>query len=429
MITEALPATGVEEEEAAILARQLLIQQEKSNFRHMVADTGWFGLAIPSIGAFLSLYAIRMNATAMDLGLLASLPAVALLVGSFFAQWWGRRHDNPIRAVMAPAFIMRLRLVVLALIPLLPETWWIPALIATMTLFAVPASVSNITFQVMTRQIIGDESFTQLVSRRMMILNLSVAGSTLILGVWLNRVSFPINYQIMFLVSFIMMLLSQWHISRLKLTRPRPAASPAERRGEDQPWRDSRFLRLVPLLGVLYTAYFSVVSVIPLRLVEGLGANETFVSAYSVLELIGAATMATMASRLLRRYGSRNIFVVGMAVTALSAIILAGAPVLVLALPAALLSGGAWATIDISQFSTYNLRLQNASRPSYTTAYTQAIAIAIFIGPLIGSTLANSGVSLPAVLLIGAALRLGAGWLMGQFGEPAPAREAAVAEN
>jgi len=40
------------------------------------------------------------------------------------------------------------------------------------------------------------------------------------------------------------------------------------------------------------------------------------------------------------------------------------------------------------------------------------LSLVSFIGPLIGSTMASQGVSLPIVLLVGAALRVAAGWAM-----------------
>jgi hypothetical protein len=43
---------------------------------------------------------------------------------------------------------------------------------------------------------------------------------------------------------------------------------------------------------------------------------------------------------------------------------------------------------------------------SYSGAYHQVMALALFVGPMIGSLLANGGVDLVSVILIGAALRL-----------------------
>jgi hypothetical protein len=51
---------------------------------------------------------------------------------------------------------------------------------------------------------------------------------------------------------------------------------------------------------------------------------------------------------------------------------------------------------------------------TYTTAYHQVIFAVMFMGPLVGSGLANAGVHLPMVLLVGAAARFTAGILSDQ---------------
>ena len=105
----------------------------------------------------------------------------------------------------------------------------------------------------------------------------------------------------------------------------------------------------------------------------------------------------------------------GMAITGLAAIILGLAPTLAFTLPAALINGGAWVAADISQFSYFNHKIAQARKTAFSNAYFQAISIAIFIGPLIGSTLASSGVPLTTVLFIGAGLRILSGWLMHSY--------------
>jgi hypothetical protein len=48
----------------------------------------------------------------------------------------------------------------------------------------------------------------------------------------------------------------------------------------------------------------------------------------------------------------------------------------------------------------------------YTTLFHQLIFIAAFIGPMVGSNLANAGISLMLVLMAGAGLRLLAGGII-----------------
>ena len=50
--------------------------------------------------------------------------------------------------------------------------------------------------------------------------------------------------------------------------------------------------------------------------------------------------------------------------------------------------------------------------PRYTNTYNQLVWIAAFIGPMVGSNLANIGVNLIVVMVIGAAMRIIAGMMI-----------------
>lgn len=402
------------------------IEVEKKNFNHFVGDIAWFGVAIPAIGSFLSIYALNLGANAFELGLLASAPSIFLLLSTFITNWWGRRHDTTYDALLWPSLIMRIRILALAFIPFLPPTWRVAGVIAVMSIFAIGSGLSNVFFMVFMQESISKPQFTRLISRRQMVMNLCLAGSTLLLGVWLEKVAFPVNYQVMFVVLFLATLVSLWHILQVRpLPLPDNAPQPTvltPKPGETavNPWQDAGYRTLVLMIGIVFIGYYASLPVIPLRLVNDLGATEGFISIYSFLELIGAATMAYFANRIVGRLGYRNMILTGMTITGLAMVILALAPSLTLTLPAALINGMAWVGTDISQFSFFSSRIADNNRRAFNNAYFQVVSISIFIAPLIGSTLASSGLSLTTVLLIGAGLRIAAGFLMSRYKDTTP---------
>ncbi len=410
--------------DAPVEETQALLKIEQANFRHLVWDIAWFGLAFPAVGSFLSIFAIQLGATPFELGLLSSLPSIFLLLASALSDGWRARYADSIKALLWPATGMRVRLLIFACLPFLPGGWQIPVLLAVAALAAVPQGISSIIFLVMMREAVTDQRFTALMSRRFLALNLGLGAGTLGLGLWLERAPFPANYQVMFVVAFGLTMVSLWHVQQIRVisATPLPAStSPASR-----PWRSPEFRRLASIVGAVFMAFFAIVPVIPLRLVHGLGASEGFVAIYGFLELTGGATMATVAHRLIDRVGLRHTLLLGMTGTGLAAVILALAPSLYLALPAALLSGACWTLTDISQFTFFSLNTPAESRARRTRAYFQAVSIAIFVGPLLGSTLADSGLSLGTVLLLGAGLRFLAGLLVrwGAAATPSPAAPA-----
>jgi len=404
---------------------QAVVQQEKRNIFHLVMDIAWFGLATPAMGSFLSVYFINLGATALHLGLLSALPAIFMLLGTFLTGPWSRRFPDNRRALVVPALIMRLRILLLAFVPLLPPEWRIPAALAMLALLASGSSVAGVVFLVLMQEAVTVRRFTHLLSQRQMAYNIGFALSTLALGVWLERVDFPLNYQVMFVVAFFLALVSMWHALQVRplpeeMETPAPVPLNTAPARQVNPWRTSHFRGLVGMIGLVLAAYYAILPVIPLRLVNDLGATEGFIAIFSLLELTGAATMAYFAHRFVERFGHQAMIRACMTVAGLTAAILAVAPSMVFTLPAALINGAAWVGIDVSQFSFFRKMIGSGNKTAYTNAYYQMLSLVSFIGPLIGSTMASQGVSLPIVLLVGAALRVAAGWAM-SFYRPADA--------
>ncbi len=95
--------------------------------------------------------------------------------------------------------------------------------------------------------------------------------------------------------------------------------------------------------------------------------------------------------------------------TALAALILATANHLPITLVAGAISGASWTAATIGLFglfidSTHDV--PNTEMTRYSTVYHQLIFVAAFIGPMIGSNLANIGIALPLVMLLGVTLRI-----------------------
>jgi hypothetical protein len=76
------------------------------------------------------------------------------------------------------------------------------------------------------------------------------------------------------------------------------------------------------------------------------------------------------------------------------------------------LTGFSWTIAVVGVFGFFMKRTPVEAMQRGTVLYQQVISLGLFVGPLIGSTLADLGINLVTVLLIGAALRLIAGWLV-----------------
>lgn len=398
--------------------------QADQNFRLLVLDILWFGLALPSVSRFLGLYTIKIDDSPTILGLQSSLPAIIALVTSGLALWWRRKFSTINRALLWPGLGYRLMYLLPAFTPFFPKAWQPIWLIASVSIPAIPQGISSVLFLVLLREAISTpRRLTTLTSRRSMTFNVSVGIATLLFGLWLEQVAFPHNYQIMFVAAFLLSLGSLICVQRtqvLAAEKPPSAAQPAVK-----PWRAPAFRRVAVVTMLTHIAASLLWPIVTLRLVEDLGADEGFMSLFSVAELAAAALAAAATDRLVRRMGSLNAITLGMMGTALAALCFALLPDKWLTLPAAALSGAAWTMASISIFGYFSENTPPDALTPYSTRWNQVVMISLFIGPMLGTQLASSiSLSFVAVLLIGAALRaLAGGWIL--FDSRVQARRAA----
>ena len=387
------------------MASPLDDRTEQANFRLLVADIAWFGLAFAATSRFLSVYAIRLDATPLQLGLLTGLPALMWLGSSALSSWWSHRYPNAIQAIRWPTLGMRLVFILPLFAPFLPAQFQVLWLILATTLTAIPQGISNVIFMDMFRKAVPNpDRMTALLARRSLFFNIVLAAAALGYGLWLEAGPFPINYMIMFALAFGAAYMSYRAVMRIRIPDEPRVESVAPR---VRPWSRPEFRQVAMAAFVIHLAFTSINAIIPLRLVQELNYNEGFMALFGLVELGAAALISLVAARAARAFGSQGLIAVGMVGTGLAAALLAFSSNPVLILIGAGISGAAWtlaAMIGLFRFFTERAPTGEGS-VQYAAAYNQSIGVALFAGPMIGSAMATSGISLVGVLLFGGVLR------------------------
>lgn len=369
----------------------------------MVMDIVWFGLAVPATARFLSVYAIRLDASAMLLGWLSALPAIVCLMSSSMVGRWRKKYPDTVRAQFWPGVGYRLVFLLPAFTPFFPREWQPYWLVLAVTLPAIPQGISSVLFLVLMREGIESSRITTLISRRSMSFNIAVAVGTLGFGFWLEEVAFPLNYQIMYVLAFGFSLLSLLNVSRMRVLRPEPIVESTT--PQVSAWRAPAFQRIAFMTVITHVSFFLIVPIIPLRLVDEMGADEAFMSVFALAELASAALTAAFTGKIVRQIGTRSTISLGMFGNGVAAILLAISPNLTFTLIGAGLSGATWTMAAISLFSFFNESTPPESITRYSTVYNQVMMLSVFVGPLLGSQLASTSLSLVTVIMIGAGLR------------------------
>ncbi|MBK8021921.1 MAG: MFS transporter [Chloroflexi bacterium] len=298
---------------------------EQWNSARLVRDIAWFGFASAATMRFLPYFALRLGATPLEVGLIASLPAVVLFLVNWLSDWWCRRYNSSLQAMILPSILHRLVFILPAFAPFFPVQWRPLWIIAAAMLPAVGQGISSTVFILVMREAVSREYLPTLMARRKLWMSIAIGVGTLVAGLVLEALPFPQNYQIVFMLASAGSLISLWHLVRIRVeSHEPPAPAPLVRMVVQQiSSRDTRSVVLVTLTA--FISFYFVVGVIPIHL-QSMGASEGFISIFGVVELLAAAASTLLTVRLLRRLGHRSLVAVSMVATAAAAVILGLAP-------------------------------------------------------------------------------------------------------
>lgn len=200
------------------------LQIQKRNFRYVQIDAIGVGLA-SAAGPFLPVFLALLKATDLQVGLLTTMPGItglflALIVGRFLQT---RRRIVP--------WFSAARLVVLScyaltgLVPFfVPEKYLVTAILIIWAFATIPQTMVAIAFSVVMNAVAGPQGRYALMSRRWSTLGLTTAITVAVAGQILDRIVFPLNYQVVFLGLSVGGLISYYFSSHIVLPDTEPPA-------------------------------------------------------------------------------------------------------------------------------------------------------------------------------------------------------------
>jgi MFS family permease len=187
------------------------------NQRSVIIDGIGVGI-VGGIATFLAVFLARLGASPLLVGLLTSMPAftgllLAIPVGRMLERQtdivpWYSRARVWVQATYA----------LTGLLPFFLPIGYVPtAVIVLWAIATIPQTIVNITFTVVMGAAAGPQRRQQLMSWRWSTLGAATAVSVAGAGWLLEQYSFPINYQIVFIVSFLGGMLSFFFSSRISI--------------------------------------------------------------------------------------------------------------------------------------------------------------------------------------------------------------------
>ena len=399
------------------------------NLRQLYWDVIWFGILAGSTIAFQAVYAARLGASGFQIGLLSAGPAIINLIFTLPSGRW-LEGKSFIKVSFRSAIWQRMGYVFLIALPWLfpsPEgqVW---GLIWTTLIMSVAGTVLAISFNAMFAEVLPTEWRAHAVGRRNILLAISITVATLLSGQILDRVVFPLNYQIVFLIGATGAMLSSFHIGRVRKTEPMlnpDTAKDVEASGLNTHPKRRSLLRWDLLSGpfgsfmLAYLAFYAFqyfpVPLFPLAYVDRLNMSDGMIGLGTAL-FYGAMMVASFRLNYFSsRYGHRKVLLVSSALFPIFPLFLGLARGPELFYLGCLLGGGINAMLSGAIINRLMDRVPADDRPAHMAIHNLALNVGILAGSLLGPVSANL-VGLQPALLIGAGLRLlaaGFFWLWG----------------
>jgi MFS family permease len=373
---------------------------------------------VNAVSPFMPVLIVRLGGSAFDVSLLTAIPAIgavllAIPVGQFLQ---GKRRIVPwysgARMIAHLSYALAAFVVLVA-----PPHLLVPALLLVWAIAAVPSTFGAVAFPIVMDGAAGPRGRYDLMSRRWAIMGLTTAITVALIGQLLDRLAFPMSYQIAFVGFSIAGLVSYRFTVRFRVPDhlPQPHVERGRRFGRvlemiETVRSEPAFLRysarqLVYVVGARFAA-----PLIPLYYVREVGATDAWIGIIATGQSLALLVGYYAWRRLSLARGRSLVLLVTLLIGALypAALSLVDELAVVAALTAvaAIFAAG----IDMSLFDELMRRIPRSHGVTFTSIDTTLVNGASIIAPLFGATLAvtlgiETALKVASVIaLLGAAL-------------------------
>jgi Na+/melibiose symporter-like transporter len=384
---------------------------QRRNFVNVQIDGIGIGLASAS-APFLPVFLARLGASNFQVGLLTAMPAItglllAVAVGRFLQRqrqivpWFSRAR---FMSVMAYALTGIVTFIV-------PREHAVTAVLLIWALATLPQIVVNVAFSVVMNAVAGPKGRYELMSRRWSVLGLTSAITVAVAGQILERLAFPVNFQIVFVALSVGGLLSLYFSSRLELPDTEPpaehAASPVSRLRDFLSLLRSQpaFTGFVARRFVFLSGMTLAAPIFPLYYVRVAEATDAHIGLISTAQTVTMLIGYRLWTRLSLSRGSRIVLLSTTLGMALYPALVSGTTSIQAIVLLAAVAGVFQAGLDLVFFDELMKTVPPAQTALFVSVAQSLQHMSAIAAPLIGSVLAG-WIGLGGALLLSSGLRL-----------------------
>lgn len=417
----------------------------RRNYELIQADSVVSGLIIATM-TFVPVFFVRSGASAFEVGLITTLPAVGgLLLAMPFGRllerttrltrWWARSR------LLTNAAYGALALVVAVVAPALV----IPVALAVIALSTLPQTLTQVVFPLVMDGVAGPRGRFDLLGRRWAIMGLATAVLTGLAGVMLDALPMPVNYQLLFLAGGLSGVASWWLCGRIVVGRGEASARrtgadaavtpPATAEPSAPPTGSATATAATPpaaraprgpFLGFvlrkgLYSASLRLIGpLLPLFYVRTLGASDAWIGSLAMIASLATVVGYTWWRRVARRLGGRTVLLASLLVATVAPAFVVATRSLELVTLVTIVGAFFGAGADLALFDELLARIPRDRVATASGVDSTATNLAGIVAPLLGAALAAI-VGVELAIVAGAGIGL-AGFAL--FARTGPARTA-----
>jgi MFS family permease len=405
-------------------------EKYRSNFWHLYLDIAWFGVLSGTAVNFLNVYATRLGASGLQIGLLAAMAAVVNLFLAIPAgRWIEKRHTG--RAVFWSSVVFRVGYVLWIPLPWLfnaqGQIW---ALIILAFLMAIPLTPLGVGFNALFAESVPDRFRAQVAGTRNVTFAIAYMLTSFGAGYILKSLPFETGYQVIFVIGAFGAAMSSYHIYHVSPVQEESFPLPSSPQPEVTPRADSTrgfksALRLdiwgTPFRYTLIALFFFHLThylptpLYPLYNVRILNLNDSNIGTGTALYYLTVLIGSTQLRRIAHRYGNKKVTGFGAAGMALYPFLLAVTHSVWQFYVVSFIGGFLFAMINGAYINYMLEHIPPDDRPSHLAWYTIILNIAILTSSLAGPAIAN-WVGLVNALIVVGVLRILAGLAILKWG-------------
>ncbi len=345
------------------------------------------------------------------MGLLSSLPALVAVFLFLPAARLLERQASYRPLVVWSLLGARIGYLALALLPSIASSGVPEITVAVLVAMAVPSVIFSTGWNPLLADVIPERRRATVLSWRSILSSGTIAALTYLIGLALERGSFPSNYQWLYAIGLAGGLVSTWLVSRVRIPETPPAEVPllhtrvSLRQGiKDSLQESPRFARLMVntlvfnlgawMVGPLYVIYY----------VQELGAADGWIGLHTTLIHLGIMLGYWGWRRINHRIGDNPALLMALPFAALYPVLVGVLPYLPVLLVVGFVGHLFIPGVDLNHSLIFLRRVPPLHRHTGIAFYSMVMNLGAFVCPIIGVALAGA-IGIRNALILGGVLR------------------------